>query len=67
MTPDEKTSPVQIEIFKRMTPEQRWLAARRLYWTMRRHKEAFLKSQRPDVPDAVIKEEVRRIFLYART
>jgi len=34
---DEQTSSEQIAVFRRMTPEQRWHAARRLYWTMRWH------------------------------
>jgi hypothetical protein len=50
-----------------MTPEQRWRAAHRLYWTMRRHKAAFLHSQYPEWSEQRIQEEVRRIFLHART
>lgn len=50
-----------------MTPEQRWRAARRLYWTMRRHKAAFLKSQHPDWSEERVEQEVRTIFLYARS
>jgi hypothetical protein len=65
--PDEQPSPEQIEIFKRMTPEQRWHAAYRLYWTMRRHKAAFLHSQHPDWTDDKVESKVRSIFLHART
>jgi hypothetical protein len=67
MPTDEETSPEQIEVFRRMTPEQRWQAAHRLYWTMRRHKAAFLRSQHPDWPEQKVDEEVRRIFSHART
>jgi len=67
MLADEKASPEQIEIFRRMTPEQRWRAAHRLYWTMRRHKAAFMRSQHPDWPEQKIDDEVRRIFSHART
>jgi hypothetical protein len=67
MVTDEQPSPEQIEIFKRMTPEQRWHAAHRLYWTMRRHKAAFLRSQHPDWTDDKVEGEVRSIFLHART
>ncbi len=42
MLPDEQLCPEQIAVFRRMTPEQRWRAAHRLYWTMRRHKTAFI-------------------------
>ena len=67
MLADEKLSPEQIAVFRRMTPEQRWRAAHRLYWTMRRHKAAFLRSQHSDWPEQKIEDEVRRIFSHART
>jgi hypothetical protein len=67
MLADEQLSPEQIAVFRRMTPEQRWRAAHRLYWTMRRHKAAFLRSQHPDWPEKKVEDEVRRIFSYART
>ena len=67
MPPDEQASPEQIEVFRRMTPEQRWEAAQQLYWTMRRHKAAFLQTQHPEWPEQRIEDEVRRIFSHART
>jgi hypothetical protein len=67
MLPDEQTSPEQIAVFRQMTPEQRWHAAHRLYWTMRRHKAAFLHSQHPDWPESRVEAEVRDIFSHART
>jgi hypothetical protein len=67
MLPDEQASPEQIEIFRRMTPEQRWNAAHRLYWTMRRHKAAFLRSQHPDWSDDKVESEVRRTFVNTQT
>jgi hypothetical protein len=67
MLADEQTSPEQVAIFRRMTPEQRWRAARRLYWSCRRHKAAFLHSRHPDWPEQRVEDEVRRIFLNART
>jgi hypothetical protein len=67
MLPDEQTSPEQIAVFRRMTPEQRWQVARRLYWTMRRHKAAFLRSLHPDWPEQRVAAEVREIFSHART
>ncbi len=65
--PDEQTSPEQIAVFRRMTPEQRWRAAHRLYWTARKHKTAFLQSQHLDWPDERVAAEVREIFSNART
>jgi len=67
MLVDEQSSPEQIAIFRRMTPEQRWQAARQLYWTMRRHKAAFLQSQHPDWSEQQVAEAVREIFSHART
>ena len=67
MLPDEQASPEQIAVFRRMTPEQRWQAAHRLYWTMRRHKAAFLRSLHPDWPEQRVAAEVREIFSHART
>ena len=67
MLPDEQATPEQIAIFRRMTPEQRWRAANRLYWTARRHKAAYLRSRHSDWSDERIENEVRRVFLHART
>jgi hypothetical protein len=63
----EESSPEQIAILRRLTPGQRWDAAHRLYWTMRRHKAAFLQSQHPDWNEQAVADEVRRIFSNART
>ena len=63
----EESSPEQIAVLRRMTPGQRWNVAYRLYWTMRRHKAAFLQSQHPDWTEQQVTSEVRRIFSQART
>lgn len=63
----EESSPEQTAILRRMTPGQRWDAAHRLYWTMRRHKAAFLQSQHPEWTQQQVADEVRRIFSHART
>lgn len=63
----EAPSGEQLEALRRLTPEERYLASRRLYWTLRRHKRAFLRSLHPDWNDARIDAEVRRIFLHARS
>lgn len=67
MLPDEQPSPEQIAIFKAMTPEQRWNAARQLYWTVRRHKTAYLRSLHPEWSEEQLQQEVRDIFLRARS
>jgi hypothetical protein len=65
--PDEQPSPEQIEIYRRMTPEQRYQAGRDLYWSARRMKAAFLQHLHPDWTTDQIETEVRRIFLYAQS
>jgi hypothetical protein len=64
---DEQLDPRQVILLRRMTPEQRWRAAHRLYWTMRRHKAAFLRSQHPELSEAEVEAKVREIFSHART
>lgn len=64
---DEQLDPRQVILLRRMTPEQRWRAAHRLYWTMRRHKAAFLRSQHPEMSEAEVETKVREIFSHART
>jgi hypothetical protein len=67
MLPDEQPSPEQIEIFRRMTPEQRLQLAEQLYWSARRLKATGLRAQHPDWSEQKIEDEVRSIFLHART
>jgi len=67
MLPDEQPSPEQIAIYRAMTPERRLRIAEQLYWTARKIKTAGVRAQHPDWPEEQINEEVRRIFLHART
>ena len=67
MEHSEALSPEQLEVLRRLTPAQRYRASREMYWTLRRHKKAFLGSLHPDWSDAELDVEVRRIFLNART
>ena len=67
MMADERVSPDQTLVLRRMSPAERWRVAHRLYWTMRRHKTAFLRVQHPDWSEQRVDEQVRRIFLHAGT
>jgi hypothetical protein len=67
MLPDEQAGPEQIAILRAMSPEQRWLAARNLYWTVRRHKAAYLRSLHPEWSQDRLEDEVRNLFLCARS
>jgi hypothetical protein len=59
---DEQASDEQIAVLRRMTPEQRWRAAHRLNWTMRRHEAAFIRSQNPAGTQEQVEATVREIF-----
>ncbi len=65
--PDEQASPEQIAVLRAMTPQQRWQAATNLYWSARRLKSAFVRSEHPDWSDQDVEAYVRRAFLYARS
>src|SRR5262245_50460760 len=54
----------QVEIFRRMTPEQKLRAAERLYWSARELKAAWFRSQHPDWTDTEVKKAVRDAFLF---
>ena len=64
---DEDYSPEHLEILRRMTPEQKLVAAFDLYNTARELKAAGLRMQHPEWPEDQIQKQVARIFLHART
>lgn len=64
MTEAEK---IQIEIYKKMTPAQKWQVARDLYWSARRLKAAWLRQIHPEWTEEQVQNKVREIFLYARS
>ena len=67
MLPDEEPGPDQLAVLRTMTPKQKWAAAQQLYWSARRLKVAFLRSEHPEWSQAELDESVRQTFLYART
>ncbi len=56
----------QIARFRQMTPGERWGAARDLYWSMRRLKEAFIRQQHPEWSDDRVAAAVREAFSHVR-
>jgi len=56
----------QIARFRQMTPGERWGAARDLYWSMRRLKEAFIRQQHPGWSDDRVAAAVREVFSHVR-
>lgn len=57
---------IQTEIFRRMTPSQRWSAACRLYWSARRLKAAHLRALHPEWTEEQVQHAVKEAFLYVR-
>jgi len=49
-----------------MTPGERWVAARDLYWSMRRLKEAFIRQQHPEWSNDQVAAAVREAFSHVR-
>lgn len=64
---NDAPSPDQLLALRRLTPEQRYRASREMYWTLRRHKAAFLRSLHADWSEEQVEAEVLRIFRDART
>jgi len=59
--------PEQRRIFKSMTPDQKLETALRLYYSAKELKEVALRAQNPEWSEDKIKDQLRQIFLYART
>lgn len=57
---------VQTEIFKRMTPGERWAAAQNLYWSARRLKAAWLRSLHPEWTETEVQAAVKEAFMHVR-
>ena len=60
-------SPEQIEIYRRMTPEQKWNQIWALYAAARKLKAAGVRMLHPDWTAEQVEKEVRSIFLHAST
>jgi hypothetical protein len=57
----------QNEIYRRMTPGQRWAEACKMYDFARAAKTAAIKNDHPDWTAEQVAAAVREIFLYATT
>jgi hypothetical protein len=64
---DDRPSPEQIAIYRAMTPAERLQQAQAMYWTARRLRFAYERSEHPDWTDEQVKAHVRRVFLRAAT
>jgi hypothetical protein len=59
--------PIQVEIYKKMSPEEKLRIADRLYWTAYELKMSGLKKDHPDWSDEKLRRKVREAFLYAKS
>ncbi len=57
--------PIQAEIYKKMSPEQKIRIAERMYWSARELKAAALRQQNPDWDEERVQRKVKEIFMYA--
>ena len=62
---DDRLSPEEIAILRRMTPAQRIQAAMSLYETARQMKAAGFRLAHPDWSEEKVSDEVRKAFLRA--
>jgi hypothetical protein len=61
----ERADPMQIDIYRRMTPEQKWDVAGALYDTARKLTEAGERMRHPDWTDEQVQRAVSRRMLLA--
>lgn len=62
MGPDPK----QVEIFRRMSPGERWHMAERLYWSARNLKAAHLRALHPNWSEQQVQSAVKEAFMHVR-
>lgn len=63
MPAQQELSPERIAELQRMTPEEKWKIAERMYWDARRAKAAEVQTAHPDWSEQEVQFEVKRIFL----
>ena len=59
--------PVQVEIYKKMSPADKLAIAEYLYWTAWELKKSGLKNQHPEWNNELLDKKVREAFLYAKS
>jgi hypothetical protein len=62
-----RLTPEYVAVLRRMSGEEKWRAAFRLYWSARRLKEAALRERYPDWTEEQVRQRVKEIFLHARS
>jgi len=60
-------TPEYAALLRRISGEEKWRAAFRLYWSARRLKGAALREQHPDWTEEQVQQRVKEIFLHTRS
>ncbi len=63
----DEPDPIQMELFRKMTPTQKLELSMQLYWSARELKAAALRQQHPDWREEEVQAAVKEIFLYAQS
>ena len=66
MDPFDEPSAEQLEIYRKMTPAEKFYAMAQLYVTARRFTAMGIKRRHPHLSSEEIGQRVRDAFLYAR-
>jgi hypothetical protein len=56
---------IQIEIYKKMTPEEKWRVSMNLYYSAREFVAAAVRKSHPDWTPDQVHAEVSKRFLYS--
>lgn len=64
---DPKAEKIRVQIYKSMTPAQKWAEVEKLWQTARALKRAGIRSMHPDWTDAQVEVKLKEVFLYATT
>lgn len=57
-------TPEYVATLRRLSGEQKWRTAFRLYWSARRLKAAAIREQHPDWTEEQVRGRVKEIFLH---
>lgn len=64
---DSALTPEYLSILRRMTGQQKLRSSFALYWSARKLKATALRHRHPDWSDEQVQEQVKQIFLHAKS
>ncbi len=57
---------LQAEIYKNMPATKKWEIMENMFFTARKMKEAYFKTEYPELSDLEINKKVKEVILYAK-